>query len=308
MSAPPIKLEGVFPILATPFGDDERLDLDSLTKLIRFMARIGVDGVTVLGVLGEANRMADHERERVIRASVTAAAGEIPVCVGATHTGTAGCVELCGMAAQAGAAAVMVAPPPQTDEPRILEFYRRVGEAIPIPLIVQDHPASSQVQMSTALLLRIAAEVPRVACIKEEAPPTPAKVGALLDGLDGRRVTLLQGLGALYAMFDLERGAHGFMTGFAFPEVLLALLAAVRAEDPERAWAIYRRYLPLIVFEQQPGAAIRKEALRLRGLIAGNRVRHPGANIDAATAAQLARLLARTFPGVDISAPVPVEP
>lgn len=70
---------------------------------------------------------------------------------------------------------------------------------------------------------------------------------------------------------------------------------------------MYARYLPLIVFEQQPGPAIRKEILRRRGLIATNRVRHPGATIDDATAAQLGRLLGELFPGQDIRAPIPVD-
>jgi hypothetical protein len=61
-----MKFEGVFPILATPFDDDEELDLESLDRLVRFMASLGVDGITILGVLGESNRLIDDERDRVI--------------------------------------------------------------------------------------------------------------------------------------------------------------------------------------------------------------------------------------------------
>jgi 4-hydroxy-tetrahydrodipicolinate synthase len=119
-----------------------------------------------------------------------------------------------------------------------------------------------------------------------------------------RKVPLLQGLGALYGLFDLERGAQGFMTGFAFPEALTAMVKAARSENLAEARRIYNRFLPLIVFEQQPGTAIRKEVYRLRGLIRHNRVRHPGATIDGATAAHLQSLIDATLPGVDISRPV----
>jgi 4-hydroxy-tetrahydrodipicolinate synthase len=135
--------------------------------------------------------------------------------------------------------------------------------------------------------------------------PSPQKIAALRKGMEhGRKVSILTGLGALYGLFDLERGSDGFNTGFAFPEVLIAILRRFRAGDHEGARRLFTRNLPLIVFEQQPGVAIRKEILRRRGLLGSNRVRHPGATIDDATADQLARLLDATFPGQDLTKPV----
>jgi len=158
--------------------------------------------------------------------------------------------------------------------------------------------------MSVALLLRMIAELPNVACIKEEAPPTPVRIAALRDGMKNRPVPILTGLGALYGIFDLERGSDGFNTGFAFPEVLIAMVEAAKAGDIERARNIYARFLPLIVFEQQPGIAVRKEILRLRGLIENAKVRHPGADLDAGAAAQLRALLDKILPGIDLTKPL----
>ena len=141
-------------------------------------------------------------------------------------------------------------------------------------------------------------------CVKAEAVPSPGKIAVLKAGLS---VPVLTGLGALYGFFDLERGSDGFNTGFAFPEVLLALVARTQAGDLEGAYAIFRRYLPLMVFEQQPGLAVRKEILRRRGLIGCGRVRAPGGNIDSGTAAQLEKLLERSFPGQDLTKPVLVD-
>ncbi|OPY92077.1 MAG: L-2-keto-3-deoxyarabonate dehydratase [Syntrophaceae bacterium PtaU1.Bin231] len=304
--SPSIRFQGVYPILATPFHEDENLDLKSLGRLVRFMADIGVDGVTVLGVLGEANRLGDGEREAVVRTAVAAAGGRIPVIVGASHAGTHACLDLCRKAESLGAAAVMVAPSqePVPNEGRTFEFYRRVAAGTGLPLVVQDHPASTGVHMSVALLLRMIAELPNVACIKEEAPPTPVRIAALRDGMKNRPVPILTGLGALYGIFDLERGSDGFNTGFAFPEVLIAMVEAAKAGDIERARNIYARFLPLIVFEQQPGIAVRKEILRLRGLIENAKVRHPGADLDAGAAAQLRALLDKILPGIDLTKPL----
>ena len=298
------KFTGVIPILATPFNDDESLDLVSWQRMIEFMVESGVDGITILGVLGESNRLSDHEREALIKAAVATAKKRIPVIVGTSHSGSTAATFLSRMAEDLGADAVMVTPAkePVPNDERIVEYYRRIGEATRLPIVLQDHPASTEVHMSAPLVLRIVKEVPSVACIKAEAVPTPPKIRTLRAGLS-RPVSILSGLGALYAPFDLEAGSDGFNTGFAFPEVLRALVNAAQAGDFDRVHALYARFAALIVFEQQPGLAIRKEILRQRGLIAGNRVRHPGATITPAVAAEVAALIKRTMPDVDITRP-----
>ena len=300
-----LAFEGVYPILATPFDENENLDLESFGRLVRFMAGLGVDGITVLGVLGEANRLLDGERAELIRTAV-AAAGAMPVIVGASHSGTRAATELAQMAEKLGANAVMVTPHAEAvpNDDRVFAYYRSIADGIRIPIVAQDHPASTQVHMTVALLLRIIREVPQVASIKEEAVPTAAKIRALVAGMKERKVPILTGLGALYGLFDLQAGSAGFNTGFAFPEVLLAMVNAARAGNWARVQEIYTRFLPLIVFEQQPGVAIRKEILRLRGAIKTGKVRHSGADLLPATAEQLRKLLDALFPGQDLSQPV----
>jgi 4-hydroxy-tetrahydrodipicolinate synthase len=301
-----LSFEGVYPILVTPFDEGEEIDLASWARVVRFMADIGVDGVTILGVLGESNRLGDREREQLIRAAVSAAEGRIPVIVGTSHRGTLATRHLSQMAQSLGAEAVMVTPSrePVPGEEKILEFFRQVAGGISLPIVLQDHPASTEVHMPVPLLLRLVNEIPQVGCIKEEAPPTPQKISALVSGMKGRKVPVLTGLGALYGMFDLERGGSGFMTGFAFPEVLVAMVRETRKGRVDAAWELYRRFLPLIVFEQQPGLGIRKELYRMRGLIQNACVRHPGAAVHPAAAGQLRALLARIAPDMDITRPL----
>lgn len=300
-----LKFEGVFPILATPFEDNENPDLESFDRLVRFAGGLGVDGITILGVLGEANRLLDSEREQLIRTAV-AAAGKLPVIVGTSHSGTRAARELSQMAQELGARAVMVTPHAEAvpNEDRVAEYYRTIAEGVSIPIVMQDHPASTQVHMPAPLLLRIIREVPQIACIKEEAVPTAPKIRALAAGMKERKVPILTGLGALYGLFDLEAGASGFNTGFAFPEVLTAMVKAAAGGDWFRVREIYTRFLPLIVFEQQPGVAIRKEILRLRGAVRGSKVRHPGAPLQTAAADQLRKLIDALLPGQDLSKPV----
>jgi 4-hydroxy-tetrahydrodipicolinate synthase len=300
---------GVIPILATPFHDDESLDLESLTRLIRFNVAAGVDGLTVLGLLGESNRLTDAERERVIATAVEAANGT-PVIAGTSHTGTEATIEWSRRAMALGATAVMITPSqqPVPGDKTVFDYFQRIAAKLDAPIVLQDHPAISQVHMGVDLILRMVREIPAIVSVKAEAVPSPPKIAALKAGMaGGRQVTVLTGLGGLYGLFDLERGSDGFNTGFAFPEVLIAILREFRAGRHDAARRIFTRYLPLIVFEQQPGVAIRKEILRRRGLLTSNRVRHPGATIDAGTNEQLRRLLDATFPGQDLMKPVKIE-
>ncbi|MEI7970394.1 MAG: dihydrodipicolinate synthase family protein [Betaproteobacteria bacterium] len=309
MTISDFRFAGVVPILATPFQSDESLDLASLDRTVRFMASLAVDGVTILGVLGESNRLTDRDRAAVIRTAVAAAGGHLPVIVGASHPGTLATIDLMDMAAREGATAVMVAPSaePVPAEDRVFEYFRRIGTASPLPLVVQDHPASTAVHMGVPLLARIAREVPNVKGIKEEGVPTPPRLRALRQALGENAPGIMTGLGALYGRFDLEAGSDGFNTGFAFPEVLVAMVRAASIGDWARVRALYARFLPLIVFEQQPGVAVRKEILRRRGLLDHATVRHPGAGLPPGAAEQLDALLADALPGADLAAPVSLD-
>lgn len=297
---------GVIPILATPFRDDESLDLESLDRLIRFNAAAGVDGVTILGLLGESNRLTDADREQVIRTSV-AAAGSLPVIVGTSHTGTAATIEHSRQAIALGATAVMItaSAQPTPSDKVVVDYFQRIAAKFTARIVLQDHPAITGLHMTGDLILKLVREIPSIVSIKAESLPSPQKIAALKAGMaGGRTATILTGLGGLYGFFDLERGSDGFNTGFAFPEVLLAIVRALRAGKTETAFQLYTKYLPLLVFEQQPGVAIRKEILRRRGLLASNRVRHPGGSIDAGTTEQLVRLLHTTFGDADLTRPL----
>jgi 4-hydroxy-tetrahydrodipicolinate synthase len=297
------------------------LDLEGFQRAVAFMAKAGAQGVTITGVLGESNRMTDAEREALIRIAVDTAAGcssgdePFRVCVGTSHAGTAATAALSQMAQGLGAHAVMVTPtkePSPVSDDMMVGLYSRVAEACPgLPIVLQDHPASTQVHMSVPLLARIVKEVPSVACIKLESLPTPARIATLRQLWEQEppeSCTILTGLGALYGGFDLEQGTEGFMTGFAFPEILQAMNDAAQAGDFERAHALYARFLPLLVFEQQPGVAVRKELYRLRGLIECGHVRHPAMPaVSPALATALQAQLRRSLPGVDITKPLPSE-
>jgi 4-hydroxy-tetrahydrodipicolinate synthase len=287
------RLAGVWNIVPTPFRDDGSLDEASLPALTRFVAGCGVDGMTILGVLGEAAKLSDAERGLVIR-GVLAAAGDLPVCVGVSHAATDRAIAYAREAAAAGAHSIMLAPPALTrpNDDAVLGHYLAVAAAVDLPVVVQDHPASSGVPMSVGLLATIADRAPNARVVKLEDEPSPPKISRLLAARPDLRI--LGGLGAIMLLEELRRGAVGTMTGFGFPELLVEIVRRFLAGDESGAREAFHRIMPLIRFENQPGInlAIRKHIYQRRGAIATARLRAPGASLDAGTIADLDLILA----------------
>jgi 4-hydroxy-tetrahydrodipicolinate synthase len=289
-------LRGVIPITATPFDATGQVDEASIATLVEFEARCGVHGLNVLGIMGEAHKLAESERRRVAEVFVKCAAGRFPVVVGTSHGGTAVAVELSRAAEAAGAAAVMVAPPAGLHgDVAVLAHYRAVAEAIGLPVVVQDEPVTTGVLMSPDLLVRIATELPACRYVKLEEPPTPTKITAMRQLPGGDRVRIFGGMNAMYFYEELCRGAVGIMTGVAVPDILVRVFTAFERGDRAGAAAVFDRYASYIRYEGQQGIglALRKELLRLRGAIATGVVRQPGPALDDITRRELGEILAR---------------
>lgn len=288
-------LKGIYNITPTPFHPDGSLDEASLGKLTEFTIAKKVNGMTILGVLGETGKVSDAERERIIRVVLQAADGRIPICVGASHAATDCCVAYSKQAQDLGARAVMVAPPKlaRPNEAALRRHYLAVAEAVDIPVVVQDHPASSGVFMSVEFIAALAAEAPQCRFLKLEDEPSPPKVSKVLAA--NPSVQVFGGLGGMMFLEELRHGAIGTMTGFGFPELLVEIYQKYTAGDVDGATEVFYRYCPLIRFENQAliNLALRKHIYHRRGAIASPRVRAPFMALDEGTLADLEDLLTR---------------
>lgn len=286
------RLRGVYTIAPTPFLPDGSLDLDSVGTMIDFLAGTGVDGVVLLGFLGEAHKLSDREQEEVIRTALAARPAGLKIHVGAGAAGTDLAVARCRAAADLGVDGLLVAPVPVQNDAVIAEYYRRIDAAVDLPIVLHDYPLVTGVTLSPALVARLYEELAGVAAIKLEESPSAPKVSALRRL--GSDIPILGGLGGLYMLEELQRGADGIMTGFSYPEVLRRIYDAHMAGDTAGALAALHGAAALMRFEFQPGIglAIRKEIYRQRGAIACGLVRHPGAQMDDELARELAQLLA----------------
>src|SRR6201992_1503961 len=295
------KAAGTFAIAPTPFHDDGKIDFASIDRLTDFYTEVGCDGVTVLGILGEAPKLDAAEAEQVAVRFVKRAGSKMQMIVGVSAPGFATIRSLAKASMDAGAAGVMIAPPPhlRTDD-QIIGYFKQAQEAIgdDIPWVLQDYPLTLSVVFTPQVIRKIVMDSPSCVMLKHEDWPGLEKISALRGfQKDGslRPLSILTGNGGLFLDFEMERGADGAMTGYAFPELLIDVVKMWKEGRRDAMHDLFDAHLPLIRYEQQPGAglAVRKYVLQKRGIIASSAQRKPGAGITAAAKAEVDYLLSR---------------
>jgi 4-hydroxy-tetrahydrodipicolinate synthase len=292
--------QGVYPIAPTPFHPDGAIDWKSAERLFAFYSGIGADGVTVLGIMGEAPKLEPDEALKLLKLAVRHMAGK-PIIVGASAPGFAAMRSLAREAMEAGAAGVMIAPPNtlRTDD-QITGYYMQATEAIgaDIPVVVQDYPLITNVQMTPGVIRRIVDENPSVVMLKAEDWPGLEKISTLRKWqAEGalRPLSIMVANGGLFLDFELERGADGSNTGYAFPEMLIDVVRFSKAGQRDAAHDLFDAHLPLLRYEQQPGVGlgVRKYVMMRRGILSSDAQRKPGAGLSAQGKAEVDYLLNR---------------
>src|SRR6202140_4496222 len=269
------EVHGVFAIAPTPFHDDGRIDETSIDRMTDFYGAAGCTGITVLGIMGEAHKLEQQEAidvaTRVIRR-----AKDLSIVVGVSAPGFAAMRSLTCAAMDAGASGVMIAPPPslRTDD-QITGYFKQAVEAIgsDVPWVLQDYPLTLSVVFTPAVIRKIVMDNPSCVMLKHEDWPGLEKISALRGfQKEGslRPLSILTGNGGLFLDFEMERGADGAMTGYAFPDMLTDLVRLSQDGKRDAAHDLFDAHLPLIRYEQQLniGLAVRKYVLQKRGAIA----------------------------------------
>jgi 4-hydroxy-tetrahydrodipicolinate synthase len=290
---------GVFAIAPTPFLPDGAVDEASLDRMVDFYEAAGVNGLTILGIMGEAPKLEPEESvaiaTRIIRRT------RLPVIVGVSAPGLAAMRSLTGHVMAAGAAGVMIAPVPslRTDD-QIVAYYEQAVGAIgaDVPFVIQDYPLTLTVVMTPKVIARIVTAHPSCVMLKHEDWPGLEKISSLRAmQKEGtlRPLSILTGNGGLFLDFEMSRGADGAMTGYAFPEMLVDVVGHAKAGRSDAAHDIFDAHLPLIRYEQQQGVglAVRKYVLAKRGAIAHESQRRPASMLSATARAEVDFLLAR---------------
>ena len=241
------EISGVLPVLAVPFNRDGSLDLDSIPKLVEHCISNKANGVVIFGLASELYKLNDSERIQILEKVISSVNSRVPVIVGTEHSGTLAAVARSIEAEKLGASALMLYPPTfiKPDEANVLSYFKAVGSAVKIPIIIQDAPAWTGVPLPVSLLSRIIKEQPNVCYIKLESPP----IGDKAKILKSEGFKIIAGYGAIHLMEDLTAGIDGFMPGCSLPGIFVEINDLFKSGNVEKARTLYQIVLPLLTFQ-----------------------------------------------------------
>jgi 4-hydroxy-tetrahydrodipicolinate synthase len=291
------KMQGVFPILLTPFDEKSRVDEESLRRLIDFDIAAGVHGLGV-ALASEIFKLSEAERDEVTRIVVDQVRGRVPVVINTGAPGTDLAVQYSRRAEELGADAVMVIPPNfiPAGPTEVLEYYQAISDAINIPIFLQDVPSAP---INAGLARQIAERCQRVRYIKVETLPVTSKVAEMVKSA-GDYLTIFGGAGGGYFIEEMRRGSLGTMPFCTQPEAFVQVWNLVRAGNEAAARLLFDQVIAPISRIGNQGSAIfyyvHKELLRHRGIFATNKVRSPAPPVEAMTQRELQDLLNELYP------------
>jgi 4-hydroxy-tetrahydrodipicolinate synthase len=298
--------EGIYPIVNTPFHEDGTIDLTSQLRLTDYLLEQGAHGLGLFGNASEGYTLSSTERTELMKAISQHVGRQVPLVVSSGHTGTDAAVELSREMQDLGADALMVLPPYflKTDADGLMRYFAAISDAVRIPIMVQDAPLMTQVSMPAPLLVRMAREIENVRYAKVEAPPTAPKTSAVLQSA-GNSLVVFGGLNCQFMIEEIQRGARGMMPGSDLTAEFVQIWDAVESGNRDSAWNIFTNILPLIRFELQPGLGVSamKHNLVRRGIIRCARVRHPTAELDCTSVADLEILDNRIRQRLNVATP-----
>ncbi len=266
------ELQGVYVVMVTPFTANGEVDYEGIRKNISWWISEGVHGLIPLGSTGEFASLNDVQKMKITETVMDAVQGRIPVVVGASAETTEKAIENARGAQKAGASAVLVLPPwyytPSQEE--IIVHYRRIAEAIDIPIMIYNNPFSSKVDIKADTVARLA-KVPNTRYIKESTGDIKriTEIRVLTD--DG--ITVFCGWEDM-AYESFVMGAKGWVCvmGNIAPKLSVQLFeSVVILRDYAKGWEIYKRMLPMLRYLEYGGKVqkILKHALDTMGLCGG---------------------------------------
>lgn len=287
------KYEGVYPIALTTFDEHYEIDESSQLALINYLIDCGVHGIAIFGNASEGYALSESEKGRLMPLIIKEVRQRVPVFVSTGHTGTHVATQLAKAAQSAGADGLMVLPPyflkPSAED--LFGYYKMISDAVSIPIMIQDAPLLTGVNIGAAQMARMAKECANVKLTKVEAPPTALKVTEVKQAV-GDTMTIFGGLNGQFFLEELQRGARGTMPGSDMMPMFVKVWNDYEAGRHKEARAEFNRHLPLIRFELQPGLGVSamKHNLKAQGVIKHTTIRPPTRSLDGAGIEELKQI------------------
>lgn len=295
----PKTLEGVLPIVQTPFRESGKIDFAALRREVDWAFSVGIDGIGT-GMVSETLKLTASERQALAEKLVEFSAGRGPVFIAVGAESSEQALQHARTAAAAGCDAVMATPPitSRVNEAGLVGYYLALADAIEIPVIVQDASGYVGQVIPTSVYVQLLDRYgPEKILFKPEASPVGPCLSALRDATGGV-ARIFEGSGGIFLIDSFRRGIAGTMPAVDLADAIVAIWQSLKRGDEDLA---YRLLLPLgaiVALELQAGLdgflAIEKHLLVKRGIIPSASRRKPYAwELDRETEAEVDRLFER---------------
>jgi dihydrodipicolinate synthase/N-acetylneuraminate lyase len=290
------KVDGVIPIIPTPFQADEKIDWAALCSLLDFASALDIEAVCLPAYASEFYKLTEAERREVSVIAVNHVKGKVPVVAQVNYPSTLQAVRSAREAQADGASAICCAVPRMfsLDDGAIVKHFDHILQAIDIPLIIQDfNPGGSS--LSPRLVAELHGAHPHFRYVKLEEPLMGEKVEAILQETSGT-VGVLEGWGGMFMLELIPSGICGVMPGLGISDVLARVFRLARGGDFDQAYELFQGVLPQIVFCLQNMELYHhaeKLLLQARGIISGAVVRQPTCTLRENEATHIQLLSAR---------------
>jgi 2-keto-3-deoxy-L-arabinonate dehydratase len=246
-----LQIDGVVPIVPTPFLPEGSPDWSSLEKLLDFAVDGGVSAVCLPAYASEFYKLRDTERRDMVIRAVSLMQGRLPVIGQVNHVSTAYVAETARDLEAAGASAISVAVPRMFGLPErdLLRYFDRILRAISIPLLIQDFNPGGPT-LSLIFLQQLRRQHAHFLFLKLEEPLLAERVRQIVEGTNGE-LSVLEGWGGMYMLELIKAGICGVMPGLAVSDILQQVWKKARKGDQDKAYAGFVEVLPQIVYSLQ---------------------------------------------------------
>lgn len=290
------KFHGIIPVIATAMDRDGNILEPPIRQLVDHVIEKGAHGVAGVGEGSGFHKLSVNERLRLTEITLEQVNGRVPVMIGTSANNVPEAILFTRAARDNGADAVFIMPPylARLRDDQVLDFYRRIADAVDIEIVVQDNlmPGGGG-SLSVPLIVQLVAEIPSITYIKEENPPTGPKISQIVRELGGR-AGVISGNGGKRILNDLARGVVGCMPGSVAVAGLVQVYEAYVSGDIDRAYDVFERLYRVIWFNSEHYGPATPEILRRKGIFPTNYVRPPCAPpLDNVDHQELTRLMAR---------------
>jgi dihydrodipicolinate synthase/N-acetylneuraminate lyase len=270
------QIDGIVPVIPTPFGPEEEIDWAALRSLLDFAAGADLNAVCLPAYASEFYKLSNAERREVIVVAVDHLRNKVPVVAQVNYAATLHAVRSVREAQNDGASAICCAVPRlfSLDEGALLKHFDRILQAIDIPLIIQDFNPGCET-VSVRFVAGLHRAHPHLRYVKLEEPLMAEKVEAILQETSGE-VGVLEGWGGMFMLELIPAGISGVMSGLGISDILARIFRLAKHGDSGQAYELFQGVLPQIVFCLQNLELYHhaeKLLLEVRGIISGSLVR-----------------------------------